>query len=497
MSLAVALVVPVLPVVLGACAKKSERPPRPVATVSVVNVRRASVPYMIEANGVVVPLQSVAVSAQVDGLILSVDFQEGQEVRAGEPLFHIDPRLYQNAYDQATAVYSRDSATAANAKTELERVQKLLASKVITPQEASVQQTTAATSEATVRGDQANIANARFNLENTVIRAPIAGKTGGLLVRKGNLVRAGGATPLVLINQVRPIMVRFSIPSSQLGLILQYGAQGGLPVAAVAGGLAPASPSIDSLAAAATMNPVQDPAGQSGSMRPTAGGGSGGSGGGGRNAGGTDGVGSGGGGSPGGRNRAGAGGSANGSAALAQGPIIGERTMGKLSFIDNAVDTTTGTVQLRATFDNSNGRLWAGQFASTSLHLYDEDSALVIPVQAVVTGQRGSYVYIVDQSDTARQRAVTVERTAGGLAIISNGVREGDRVVLDGQSRLTPDAPVKLRSATDATGNGGAGGGRRGGGKGGRRGGKGGAANAPDGAAAPAQQGGAQKGSAK
>ena len=89
---------------------------------------------------------------------------------------------------------------------------------------------------------------------------------------------------------------------------------------------------------------------------------------------------------------------------------------GKLSFIDNAVDTATGTVQLKATFDNSTGRLWAGQFATTSLHLYDQENALVVPQQAIVTGQRGSYVYVVDQADTARQRAVVVERTADGLA---------------------------------------------------------------------------------
>jgi multidrug efflux system membrane fusion protein len=152
------------------------------------------------------------------------------------------------------------------------------------------------------------------------------------------------------------------------------------------------------------------------------------------------------------------------------GAAVGDRMLGKLSFIDNAVDTTTGTVQLKATFDNTNGRLWAGQFASTSLHLFDEDSALVVPAQAIVTGQRGSYVYIVDRSDTARQRAVVVERTAGGLAIVANGLREGDRVVIDGQSRLTPDSPVRIRGAND-TGLGVAGGngGRRGkGGRGGK-----------------------------
>jgi multidrug efflux system membrane fusion protein len=136
--------------------------------------------------------------------------------------------------------------------------------------------------------------------------------------------------------------------------------------------------------------------------------------------------------------------------------------MGKLSAIDNAVDTTTATVQLKATFDNMSGRLWAGQFVPTSLHLFDEDNALVIPSQAVVTGQRGAYVYVVDRADTARQHAVVVERYAGGLAIISSGVHEGDRVVIDGQARLTPDVPVRLRG-TDTGG-----GGRRGGGGGGR-----------------------------
>ena len=147
--------------------------------------------------------------------------------------------------------------------------------------------------------------------------------------------------------------------------------------------------------------------------------------------------------------------------------------MGKLSFIDNAVDTATGTVQLKATFDNSSGRLWVGQFATTSLHLFDEQDALVVPQQAVVTGQRGSYVYIVDRADTARQRAITVERTAGGLAIITSGVHEGDRVVTEGQSRLTPDAPIRLRGASDSGGGGRRGRGNGGGGGGGKRGGGG------------------------
>jgi multidrug efflux system membrane fusion protein len=456
-SSAVALAV--LPV-LAACNKKQERPQRPAAMVQVIPARRATVPYIIEANGIVTPVQSVSVTAQVDGIVQSVDFQEGQEVRQGQPLFHVDPRPYQNTYAQAAAVLARDSASWLNAKANAERSKQLLGAKVITQQEADVTITAAATAEATLRADHAALEQARFNLENTIVRAPISGKTGSLLVKKGNLVRSGGTAPLVVINQVRPINVRFAIPSSQLPLVLQYGSGGGLQVAAVPGGIAPPTPPIDSLAAAA-MAPVNDASGD-GAFR-SSNGESGGNGGGHRGAGrkGADG---------------GTVGSADGAAssapqAVQQGAMAGERLMGKLSFIDNAVDTATGTVQLKATFDNSNGRLWAGQFATTSLHLFDQDSALVVPSAAIVTGQRGAYVYVVDHADTARQRGVVVERTAGGLAIISSGIRDGDRVVIEGQARLTPDAPVRISGANNA-GGGGFGGGRRGGKKGGNGGGQ-------------------------
>jgi multidrug efflux pump subunit AcrA (membrane-fusion protein) len=505
LSLAVAPFVLLSLSALNACAKKQDRAPRPAATVSVVPAKRATVPYLIEANGVVTPMQTANVVSQVDGIILSVDFREGDEVRPGQSLFHIDPRPYKNAYDAAIAVLARDSASAAHQKVELERYQKLLEARVVTQQDLAAQATAASTAEATVRADQAAVETAQFNLENCVVRASIAGKTGGVLVRRGNMVRSGSGVPLVVINQVRPIYVRFAIPSSQLALVLQYGARGGLPVTAVPGGLAPASPSIDSLAAEAMGGAVQDaPAGPRpslgqgggsagpGAMASAAGGentgsgfgppsgpmaGSGGSGG-------TSGR------SPGGRRggnpNGAAAGSANGNVAgnangapatvVQQSAIAGERMTGKLSFIDNAVDTSTATVQLKAIFDNQNGRLWAGQFAATSLHLFDEDSALVIPTQAVVTGQRGTYVYVVDQSDTARQRAVVVERTAGNISIIASGVRDGERVVTDGQARLTPDSPVRLRGPNDMGNGGGAGrsGGRRGGG---RRGGNGGGRN--------------------
>ena len=254
----------------------------------------------------------------------------------------------------------------------------------------------AGAARAVVQVDSANLTTAKFNLDNTTVRAPISGRTGGLLVRPGNLARANGVAPLVVINQVRPIVVRFSVPGSPLPLILRYGKDGGLPVRA-----GPSAASAPPMTPMPTPAPVDAPPQTAAIPMQLA-----------------------------------------GAADSADGGVEGT-----LYFIDNAVDTATGTVQLKATFDNSTGRLWAGQFATTSLHLYDQENALVVPQQAIVTGQRGSYVYVVDQADTARQRAVIVERTAGGLAIIASGIHDGDRVVTEGQSRLTPDAPVRLRGA--------------------------------------------------
>src|SRR5690242_5644735 len=409
-----------------ACSKPQNRPQRPAVAVAVVSARRAPVPYTLDANGIVTPIQSASVASQVDGIVTEVFFHEGQEVARGQPLFQVDPRPYRNAYDQAIATLARDSATAANAVKQVNRYSQLVAQRYVTKEEGDQLEATSAASEATVRADRAAVANARLNLDNTTIRAPIAGKTGSLLVRVGNLVHANGATPLVTINQVRPIMVRFAVPASQLPLILQYGAHGGLPVTAIPGGAAVSASIVDSSTSGPVDAPQQlTPAGgavhQSGHSTndppPAAGGG--------------------------------------------QSPALGT-----LSFIDNAVDTTTGTVTLKATFANTDGSLWAGQFASTTLRLFVEQNALVVPTQAVVTGQRGTYVYVID-GDTAKQRPVSIERAIGGISVVASGLTDGARVVTDGQSRLTPGAKVLIRSPNDSAGGGAAAGqvGGRGGGR--------------------------------
>jgi multidrug efflux system membrane fusion protein len=395
----------------GCAAKPAARPPRAAIAVTVVRVRRASVPYEVTATGMVTPMQTAAVVPQVDGIITDVTFAEGQDVTKGEVLFRIEPRPYQAAYDQAVAMLARDRATAGYARGEAARYDTLAQSRSVTQEQDDQARATAASAVATVDADQAALATAKFNLDNTTIRAPIAGRTGSLLVHIGNVIHAAGGTPLVVINQVRPTMVRFAVPASALPKILHYGAHGGLPVTVMSTDAAAAA------AAADTTTPMDAPTGAVPTPAPAS------------------------------------------TRPVAPDP---ERT-GTLSFIDNAIDTTTLTVQLKATFANKGGTLWAGQSVATSLRLFIEDSVLVVPTGAVVIGQTGTYVWVVDSSNTAQERPVVVERAAGDMSVITSGLTDGDRVVTSGQSRLTTGASITL-GGRDSTG-----GGRRGG-RGGRSG---------------------------
>jgi multidrug efflux system membrane fusion protein len=417
----------------GACAKAPPARTKSAVPVVVTRARLADIPYTIDANGVVVPLQSASVGSQVEGIVQKVSFREGQDVTRGQVLFQIDPRPYQAAYRQAAANLARDKANAENARLEADRYVTLAQKDYVTKEQADQLRATAAASAATVAADEALLANAKFNLDNATIRAPISGRTGALLVREGNLVHASGATPLVVINQVSPILVRFAIPATQLPLLQRYGSNGGLEVTSTPN--SGADQTTDTASATIGLNMGGgDPSASSPNSTP--------------------GAHSGGGNAP----------------ASSQLVAISEAQHGALSFIDNAVDTTTGTVLLKASFPNANKRLWAGEFVSTQLKLFVEQNALVVPSSAVVTGQQGAYVYVISDTLTAQQRPVKVERTAGNLSIIASGLRAGEQVVTDGQSRLTPNSKVTITTPQGTAG----GGGRRGGGAGGRgRGGRG------------------------
>lgn len=353
-----------LPVVLlAACADQAAPPPQRVP-ITVGTAERRDVPFELAATGTVEPLQAVAVQPQIGGPIVKIAFREGQDVKRGQVLFQIDPRPFRAALAQAEALLARDRAQAQNAEQEAKRYSELAQREYVTAQQYDQARTGAAAAAATLAGSEAAVEEARLNLQYATIRAPISGRTGSLRVREGNLVRSADASPLVTINQIRPILVRFAVPATNLPLIQRYRG--------------------DTLAVRA--EPV-------------------------------------GGGTP---------------------------SAGRLTFVDNAVDTATGTILLKGTFPNTDGVLWPGEFVNVRLRLYVERDALVVPATAVVTGQQGSFVFVVSPDSTAATKPVTLARIAGDIAIVDGELSPGERVVTDGQLRLQQGSRVQIKSAADS-----------------------------------------------
>lgn len=341
-----------------ACSSRPEAGPARIP-VSVARVERRAVPYEIQGTGTVEPMRTVAVTSRVGGMLQRVRFAEGEEVVEGKVLFEIDSRPFAAALQQAEANLSRDVAQAENAIREAARYQALVRDRFVTEEDYQARQAAADALTATVRADSAGLTVARLNLSYATIRAPITGRTGGLLVHEGNQVVANQAAPLVTINQLRPILVRFAVPATDLPEV-QRRAGKALRVEA---------------------RPAQD------------------------------------------------------STTFA----------GELTFVDNHVDSSTGTVLLKGRFPNREGRLWPGAFVAVTLVLDVQADALVIPEQAVLNAQEGTFVFVVDPDGTAKQRPVTVRRRADSLAVIDAGLEPGMLVVTDGQLRLTPDARVEIR----------------------------------------------------
>ncbi len=357
------LVGTILLVPLLACTGRRRQAPPPVP-VTVAQAHYQDIPYDLTANGTVEPIRTVAVASQVSGMVMRVGFREGDDVTQGQLLFQIDPRPYENALAQARATLARDLAQLENAQQQVSRYEGLSQSKDVTAEQFDAMKTAAAAQAAAVKADSAAVANARLNLEYTNIRAPIAGRTGSVLVKAGNLVRVNGTGPLVVINQLRPIQVRFSVPAGNLPQVRQYaGAGTELPV---------------------TAEPAND----------------------------------------------------------STGPL-----RGVLTFVDNAVDSTTGTIMLKARFANADERLWPGEFVTTTLRLYVQRRALTIPSSAIINGSSGSLVFVIGSDGRAATKDVKVGRSVGDDVIVEEGLSAGETVVTDGQLRLTAGAKVEIKPA--------------------------------------------------
>lgn len=334
----------------------------PGSPVAVASAEQKDVPLEISSVGRVEAISTVSVKAQVGGEVRTVYFKEGQTVRKGDRLFAIDPRPFEIALRQAESLLEKDRALLKNAEADVARYADLVQKDYVTKEQYDALIANRDVLAAAIKADEANVSNARLELEYTDVRSPIDGRTGSLFIDPGNIIKANDTTAAVVIEQMSPIYVTFSVPEQNLPRIKEFMAETPLKTEAV-------------------------PAGDG------------------------------------------------------QAPVSGV-----LTFIDNAIDPSTGTITLKATFDNPGGTLWPGQFLNVRLLLTTERAVTVVPSQAVQTGQTGQYVFVVKDDLTAEMRPVEVSRAYGEETIIAKGLKPGERVVTDGQLRLAPGAKVEIKA---------------------------------------------------
>lgn len=354
-------------------------------TVSAAAARRQAVPVWVNVLGTVTPHNYVNVMPRVAGLLESVNYREGQMVKAGQLLAQIDPRPFQIAVEQAQAQLLRDQAQLDGAKRNLTRFRELLAQDSIAAQQVDDQQALVAQYIATVAADRAALDTSKLQLTYTRIVAPVSGLAGLRPVDAGNMVNTSGAigaatqssnnsgtsggntgsggnsTPIVTLAQVQPVNVSFAIAQQQIGTVLQR------------------------LHAGKTL-PVEA-----------------------WNAGNTQ--------------------------RLASGNLLAA---------DNQINTTTGTLNLKAEFANRSLELYPNQFVNVRLRVDTLENAVVVPAAAVAVGAPGTYVYVVGADHKVAVRQVSTGVSDNGLTVIVSGVQAGEQVVTDGLDRLHAGATVRV-----------------------------------------------------
>ena len=342
-------------------------PPPVVATT--VRVQQRDMPITLTGVGTVSALQSVTVRARIDGQLDKVGFIEGQDVKEGQLLAQIDPRTLQAQLAQILAQKAKDQAQLQNARRDLQRYTDLIRQDAATQQTLDTARAQVAQLEAALQSDDAQINFARVQLSYTRITAPISGRVGARLVDPGNIVHAADPNGLVVINQIDPIAVVFTLPEDAFQNINRA---------------LRASPQPLTVLAYAR----------------------------------------------------------NGEEMLGQGSLI---------LLNNQIDTSSGTVQLKARFPNAEHKLWPGQYVNARLVLGQRRQALTVPAGVVQRGPNGVYAYVVDADNTARMQPIQVADIQDGVAVIEHGLSAGQRVVLDGQYKLKAGLRVAEANAQNGS----------------------------------------------
>lgn len=335
-------------------------------------VEKKDVPIFLEGLGTVQAFNTVTVRSRVDGQVVRIAFVEGQEVHAGDLLAQIDPAPFQAQLDQSLAKKAQDEAELSVARITLKRDEELLAGKILAQQDYDTQKAQVEQLQAAVQADQAAIESARVNLGYTSITSPLEGRAGIRLVDQGNIVHANDTTGIVVLTQLRPISIVFTLPEQTLGQIQQHRGAG------------------ETLSVYAVDRDNRTPLGE-----------------------------------------------------------------GTLTVIDNQIDTSTGTLRLKATFPNTDQRLWPGQFVNVRLLVTTRKDGTVVPASVVQRGPDGAFAFVVS-NDVAVVRTIKVAQIEQNQALIEEGLVPGERVVVDGQYKLQagqrvrasePGAPSAPRSA--------------------------------------------------
>jgi len=350
----------------------AENPPAAKAPAAVpitsTLVRTQDVPVYRIGVGTVVAAQSVTVKPRVDGQLDRVAFTEGQDVKAGQLLAQIDPRTLEAQLQQVKAQREKDEAQLVNARADLKRYLQLIGDDAATQQQVDTAKALVAQLEAAVATDAAQINFAQVQLTYTTITAPISGRVGARLVDPGNIVHATDTTGLLVINQIDPIAIVFTLPEDVVTQINTMQRTSREPLSVVAF------------------------------------------------------------------------------------PRTSDKPIGtgKLILLNNQIDTSTGTVQLKASFPNPGHELWPGQYVNVRLMLGEHKQALTVPAAVVQRGQDGTYAYVVNDDKTVRNQPLVVAQLQDGIAVIDKGLNAGDRVVLDGQYKLKPGISVVEASSAPA-----------------------------------------------